>query len=297
MMKLSQTARFFNRTPFSDAYDPLVQGTCRVMTYDDNSRDSLSTERRIMSVVAGTTIPSRRVVRVGDDRWIVGNSSTDHHLDEPMHQKYVLHRADELAAVKTFAQVLQGVEGKSIWAGRLLVKQTKEPTESSALFNQYQIYCAAQEELRDEALTSRVLDGRDASVLVEMAGRWHVLRGIATTAAGLQVALADEMPEPVVVDVEFTAKTLDLVTESRVDVVRVARGINLRWQSYYFYHTTYTPKFEEGDSVLVILKGATTPTAGDMVKMFGRTYRVISVADPAPLLDHDSVWNLHLRHA
>lgn len=293
MMKLSQAARYFHNTPFYDAYSTVLAFKGHLTAYADSSRDSLSTERRIMGVVPGQVIPARRVVKVGQERYIVGESFEDHHGDEVLRQKYVLHRAEALATVRTFSQALAGAGGQTIWASRLWVKETKEVSESANMYGSYQIYMSSSEDLRHPDWANGTFsDGREVNVMIQMEGRWHLVRATAMTAAGLMVAVADELPEPVILSVQYTVNTYVIATDSKTSVTTTVSAVNLRWQSYFTYLAAYSTKFEEGDVQLVVLKTAVpATTAGDTVTVQGRKYRVITV------FDHGDVWTVHLRYA
>jgi hypothetical protein len=292
MMKLSQAATFFHTTPFADAYDPLVTFNGRLSPYDDNARDSLSTERRIMAVGAGVAIPARRVVKVGNQCWIVGQGSQDFHGTEELRNKYVLHRADELAQVRTFGEVLEGVGGQDLWANRLWVKNSKEGTESSEMYGSYQIYFSEVEDLRDAAWTTGAFtDGREDNVLVSIQGRWHLIRTTLRSAGGLLVAVADELPDPVILDVDYTTNVYNRALDKKVPTDIVVKAVNLRWQSNFTYLAQYSPKFQPGDIQIVVLKTAVTPSAGDNVVVRGTKYKVVTV------FNQTDVWGIHLRHA
>lgn len=291
MMKLSKVAAYFNKTRFTSAYDPAVAFKGRLLAFDDNSRDSLSTERRIMSVVPGVIVPPRRVVAVGTDKWIVGNGTSDFHGDDVLHQKYVLHRADGIAQVATFAHALMGVWTQSMFAGRLWMKDLKEPEESSGLYHTYQLFVAATEDLRDTTRVGTAFDGTEYNVLVKMLGKWHLVRNVIDSAGGFQIAVVDELPEPVVVDAQFSTMTYNRLADKKVATTKVVKGINLRWQTNFTYLSEYSPKFVEGDCQLVVLKVDVTPSAGDEVSYLGRKFKVVAV------IDQDPVLCLHLRHA
>jgi hypothetical protein len=262
------------------------------MPYDDNSRDSLSTERRIMSCGPDTVIPTRRILRTGSLRWIVGQGSPDIGGSEVMRMKYILHRADALAQVRSFSEALQGVGTKDLWANRLWIKEAKESEESSGLYDGYHIFFSASEDLRDpEYATAKFFDGREENVLVKIEDRWHLVRATLNTAGGFLAAVADELPEPVVTDVEYTVKILNRLADTKTEVKKTVKAVNLRWQSHFTYLAQYAAKYERGDAQIIVLKAdIATPSAADTIKIQNRTMRVVEV------LDQGSVWSLHVRH-
>jgi hypothetical protein len=262
----------------------------RVLPYDDNARDSLATERRILSVPAGTVIPSRRVVHAVGERWVVGQGSSDFHGDEEMRGKYILHRVDDVAKVYTFAQALSGAAPYEMFAGRLWVKD-KQEVESSSLYPSYSIYMAATERLSDPNwVASPNFDGNEANVLIFMHEKWHLVRNLIDTAGGFTMAVVDELPNPVLLDVDMTTTVYNRSVDRKVPTTTQIKGLCLRWQSSFTYLAAYSPKFVAGDCVLMVLKSQATPSAADTFGIKGRTMKVVTV------LDHGLVWSVHLRH-
>ncbi len=290
MMKLTQAVRFTHRTTIYNAHQTGVSFLGHLSAFDDNSRDSLSTQRRIMSTVPGVVIPTRRIVKIGQQYWIVGNLSEDLHGDEILRRKYVLHRADELAKVSTFEQYLTDAGTKLIWASRLLVKEMKEPDESSELHGTYNIYLSKSENILDEQWLTSAIDGRENNVLIEMEGHLHLVRTFSTTVGGFAMAIVDELPNPVSMMVDIDTVTTNRVTEAKTTTTVNVKALLLRWQSKFEYLAIYSPEFKRGDANMIVLKSAATPKAGDTVRIYGIKFRVVTV------YDQGAVWAVHIRH-
>lgn len=289
MMKLSAASAYFNTTTFSDAYAPAQKVKGRLLAQDDNSRDSLSTERRTMAVKAGTVMPARRVLTLGGQQWIVGGKSMDYHGDDALHEHYVLHRAEGLAQVLTYEEALSIAPGQSMYAGLLWVKDEKEPTESSRQYPQYQIFLASTENVLD---TTRFdWEGSEVNVLIVLSGRWHLVRDIVFTAGGFQMAMVNQLPDPVLAPVTFSTMVYDRLLDKKTPTPHVVNAINLRWQSSFDYTTDYAEKFAPGDRQLAVLKSAITPQAGDAVALGGRPYRVVSK------ISQGNLWFVHASPA
>lgn len=292
MMKLSQAALFFHNTTFADAYRPFVTFKGHLAAYDDNSRDSVSTQRRIMSAAPSVVVPDRRVVKVGDQCWIVGSKSDDFHGEDVLRRKYVIHRADEQAQVWSFEQALRGTAPKTLWASRILNKEMKEPDESSNLYGTYNLYFSESEDIRDPVWAAGgSIDGRETSVLVLLEGKFHLVRTVTTTSGGFLMAVADELPDPVILPVALHQAVYDRALDKKVAATKTMDAVLLRWQTKFSYLSIYSPKYEVGDSNIVILKDEATPTAGDTVTIYGITFRVVTV------YDQGNVWSVHIRHA
>lgn len=276
-MKLAAAARRFDGQLFADAYNPLTTFKGQWDLYDDSRRDGMTIERRILSVAPTVTMPARRAVAYDGLTWLIGDSQRDYYKDQPIRHKYVAHQATEAVAPRSFADVLNGLAGTPAWAARVWVKGSKEIEISSDIADVFDIYFAPAETVVE-------------NMLVHMSGRWHIVRTVYPSTAGLLVALADELPEPVVVTAAFASRTYLPNTDSwSVDPISV-QALRLRWQSHFHYPMRGVEKFKSGDQVLVVLKSAITPKAGDLVELSGDGYRVDSV------LDEGTTWALHLCH-
>lgn len=288
-MKLTKVPSFFNRTTFADADDPLVTFKGRLTAFDDATRDSLSTVRRIMATAPGTVIPASRAVSCGGEVWVVGGLVIDMVGDDHLRDKYIMHHATGKAVVRTFEEALLDAGGQTLWSSRLWVKASKEVDESSGEYEGYTMFFSRGVDLR--AKDREYADGRESVVLVQLEGHWHLVRNSYTTAGGFLAAVVDELPGPVMTQAEFVVKTYDPKLDKDTSATLTVVAVNLRWQSYFTNLTQYADKYENGDSQLVVLKDGVTTKAGDKVSVMGRPYRVVSV------VEEGACWSVHIRHA
>lgn len=289
-MKLSDAAAYFNNTVFTDAYGAATfKG--KLMSFDDATRDALSTERRIVSVAPGTVVPARRAVIAAGFTWLVGDVAVDTDgQGNPLRHKYVLHQASELARMYTFGDALAGVVTKSLWGARLWVKGTKEVDESSGVYDAYTCYFSKSEDIRDpDHANGTFFDSREQYVLIWIDQRWHLVRTSYLTGGGFLAAVVDELPEPVMVNVNFVTRVYNPVPDTWTETPKIVPAVNLRWQSNFQYFTRYSATYENGDCQIKVRKADITPKAGDRVDLQGRPHKVVAVWDEAP------VWGVHLR--
>lgn len=290
-MKLSSVQKHFHKTPFTDAYQPSRYFLGKLMAFDDATRDSLSTERRMLSVEPGTVIPSRLTIKSGNHAWLVGDIAVDYHEDEELRNKYILHQATELSKVYTFENALAGIVSKELWANRLWVKGTKETDESSGVFDNYVIYFAKNEDIRHpDHADGTFFEGREHHVLVYIENRWHLVRTSYITAGGFLAAVVDELPEPVITDVTYTSRTHNPVPDTYTESSVVRKAIHLRWQSNFVYLTRYAEKYLTGDVLIKMLTSEVAGKADDMVQIGTRKYKIVESHVEGAII------NLHLRH-
>lgn len=290
MMKLTDAASYFNDVQFKDAYLNTTLFKGKVMAYDDATRDSLSSERRILSVAPTVGIPARRAVKTNGTVFLVGDVAYDYHRGAPLRAKYVLHQVSELVRMYTFADAIANVHTKELYGTRLWTKGIREIDESSATYDAYTCYFAKGEDIAVPGWQSgNYMDGREKHVLLLIEGHWHIVRTTYSTAGGFMAAIADELPEPVVVDVAFTNRTYNPAPDTWTETTATKKGICIRWQSNFEYLTRASKSYVEGDLQLKMLKSEVTAVAGDTCVIKGHKYKAISVVDEAP------VWAIHLR--
>jgi hypothetical protein len=288
-MELTDAARFFNDTVFTDAYGSATfKG--KMMAYPDSMRDSLATVRRILQVAPAVAIPARRVIVGEGATWLVGDNEMDFYKGAELRNKFIVHKAGELANFYTFADALNNTPTKQLWAGRLWVKNSKELEQGAGEFGDYQVFVAKGEELRNPNYADNTyFEGREWQNLIHIEGRWNLIRVVNNTIGGFQSAVVDELPEPVVVNVGFTVRgKYNPVTDSYPETTVSVSAIHLRWQTNFQYLAQYAVKFVVGDCIVKILKTAASPVAGSLATIYGRQYKVVSVADEAPC------WAVHL---
>ena len=122
-MKLTNVASFFDRLPCKDAYTGKVVFKGQFDLFNEAVRDGLGAMRRVLSVAPSVRIPPRKSIDTSDGKvWIVGESHPDYFDDGPIRVKYVLHQADGLATLQTFAEVLGNSGYRTLYAARVWVR-------------------------------------------------------------------------------------------------------------------------------------------------------------------------------
>lgn len=275
-MRLAAAVRAFDQQTLTDAY-----GTATIRgqfdLFDDSKRDGVVTRRRILSVMPDVVMPARNALSIGGQVWIVGGGNPDYFKQGEIRRKYVLHEADGLATVRTFAQFLSGASGLSAYAALDWVKAAKEVDESSELTDVMTAVFARTETLPDDGVVS-------------LAGLNYLLREPHLSAAGFQTVLADEIKAPAIEQGTFTGRTYDPVSDTWSGTPATVSFLRLRWQSHFRYLSQRTLSYQPGDDVLICLKSGATPKANDSVVLSDGTWQVLAVQS-----EDASCWSLHAR--
>jgi hypothetical protein len=276
-MKFAAAASRFDRSVFTDAANPATSFKGQFDLFGDVLRDSITSDRRVLSVAPDVTLPASRVVNHLGTVWMVGDEREDFFNGEVIRKKYVLQQARESTALLSFDQAIAAAAGTPVWASRVWVKPIREPDQSSLELGLYEIYLPHGTVVPD-------------NTLIRVDGRWHLTRVTHPTEGGFVCAQADELLNPVVANAVITTQVYNKLTDTRTPTNVNAQVVSLRWQSYFSLPLSASKTFERGDDILIVRKADCSPKAGDRISTTAAgPYNVISV------LDIGACWSCHVR--
>lgn len=280
-MRLKDAARFFDRTSCDDAYAPGSPFLAQLDLFDDSKRDGATVARRVLMVDADVALPARGAFTAHGETFILGGVHQDSFSGSVVRKKYVCHRADGLAAVKTLEQAILGQAGTAVYGARLWVKDMKQIDVSSDLNGFFDLFFHAGETV-------------DVGSVVDLAGRLHLVRQAYVSAAGFLAAEADELPETARTAVTAYAATGGQAYDPSTDSFGAAAPVACsalwhRFQAHFEYLRPAAVTFQPGD-VIVNVSKADVPqaAAGDTFTMLGDDWRVRDARDNGA-----NVWMLH----
>lgn len=277
-MRLAAAANAFNQTECLDAYTGTLAFLGQLGLYDDTKRDSETAERRVLSVAPDVEIPARRVIEMAGRRWIVGHDNVDTFRGSVLRQGLVVHEATALAEVQTLEQACLNQTGTRAWAGRAWVKDSGFSEQSSVLASVHHIHFSRTETV-------------DVGQVVNFAGHYHVVRANSYGAAGMLVAVCEQLRGVVIEEATALAATFDPVTEAWTGSSSSFRAVRMRWQSLFEYRNNISPRFGPEDVQLAIAKASMTPRVGQKLTLSDGTWQIASVLD-------EGVWLCRaVRHA
>jgi hypothetical protein len=262
VITLADASSFFDRTPVVDINTGRNLFYAQFDPYDDSRRDSATAYRRIMSVRAGTSMPSNRVVSVFGRKWIVGDSEIDG-LEETHREKFVMHPARRLLNVSSLSGYLTSTVSATTWADTSWVKDSKEEETSSRAIPLYSVYLP------------RTAPVSEYSVLWEGAEAF-LAQPVHDQASGIRTVTALKLEYPVVSS-SRTTRTYDPVQGSYTGSTTTSLPcLRVRWQSLYRYGSMGDARFQEGDDSFVLPTGTTIATK-DTLTVSGVVWNVLSV--------------------
>ena len=239
-MKLSRVVKYFNNTPFYDAYTDEHLGMGQLDVYDDSKRDGLTAQRRVFEVDVGTKMADRGVIQFMNERWLVGVREMDIFRGKVHREKYVLHQAEELINYHSIKELLNDEEGVKAYAARVWAKTSAQVEISSEKFNQMQIFTSRSESV-------------GIGDIFSFTNKQYIVTEVYPATAGHQAAISEEL-EPDSLEVgAITAQKFNPITDTYETTDSPIKLLRLRWQSNFDYLSLGSQLFERGDMQAAML--------------------------------------------
>lgn len=265
-MRLQAAANRFNDVPCLDAYGTAVLFKCQTDLADGNKRDSVTAERRTISVAPGTTLPARRAVKIGDSIYLLGNETPDFFGGQHIRTEVVAQEAPNLATIHTFEGICLNHSGQQAYTNLAWVKNLVDSTQSSLQTPEFQAFFAGYE-------------GIAVDQLIVIESKAYLVKVVFPGPAGYDIAMVEEMPTPWLETASVTVGTFDPVSETRSGSTVSVRVLRLRWESFYRYKSTVAPKYAPGDIQVMLAKSAVTPAVGMVLPLSDGNWKVASISD------------------
>ena len=131
-MKLANAAKYFDRVSMADAYTGTAMPyKVQFSTFEETDPDGSVARRRTMSMAPGLTLPTRRVVSLLGEIWLLGEPSSDAVFDRAIRQTVPMRRVTNLAQALTPGQVVAASTGLAIYGRLEQMKNTVDTATSS----------------------------------------------------------------------------------------------------------------------------------------------------------------------
>lgn len=148
-MRLINASKFFDRDSVYDGYTGEYLFKGQFASFDSSAPDGSFQRRRTVSTAPGISFPSRRVVTVHNEKWLLGLPTTDGFFNKPIRQTASAKQVTELYSVLSPGEaadnVTQAVQQIYIFAD--YHKDTVDANSSSLYDPQYICSAAPSERL------------------------------------------------------------------------------------------------------------------------------------------------------
>lgn len=276
-MKLKSAARFFDDTPVYDGYTGAFLWNCQFSSFNDANAVGSTSTRRILSIAPGLALPTRRVVKIFDDKWLVGDGNPDSWKGAAIRQSFNMKKATSLVEILTPAQACLGQSGPTAYIQAIYFKDTFNSLNDADYGLFWNYFFAPNEPVSQGSFI------RDGSRLLRVRGSYVPLED-------LRIAQSDEQDTGPVAAV-FDTGVYDPLTDSFTASTISTFAITLDFNKTYSRLTQASEAPVRGDINALVPVSVLTPEPGKTVLIAGTTWRILSKDVEV------DCWLLHLRRA
>jgi len=278
---LSKVVSELSDQDFTDAYSGSFAFSGKISKYNGSVRDSMTGDRRTVSVPACYSKPARNAVAYSGFTYLTGDVIEDYSGGTALKKHIILQPAYGLASVGSSAEILSGVGLTQLYAGLAWRKSQKEEHESSELFNLFNIYVS------EPGVGAR-------NSVVSLGNKYFRIQGIEESTGGFIILVSSELEDDAVQSVSYTpaSGTYDPVTDTLASSSSFTLNAFVeRFQTTYRYTNKSNEKFVPGDLIVTFSKAdVASPKPGDIVTVNSVEFELVSAYD-----DSAGAWEAHLR--
>lgn len=263
-MDLHDAATFFDEDPINDGYSGAFVGNAQTASFDDSSSDGATSRRRVLSTGPAFTIPTRRVVELYGDRWLIGQGTPDGWAGSTIRRHYTMKRATDLMALLTPAQALAAAAGVPAYCQKVYFKDTANALTDAEYDTFWNVFVVPAE------------PAAKGTILRDAAGRHYRVRNDYLPLEGLRVCQSDALEPNAFQVCTFNTGTYDPVTETQTAGTSAVNGLWIEPGKFYRYRHKSDQQVQPGDlNVLVPTSLSVLPGATFM--MLGKKWVVLTV--------------------
>lgn len=278
-MELHDAALYFDDIEAFDGYTGQLAFLCQFSNFDDRAADGTTSKRRVLSIGPGVQIPTRRVLRLLGEYWIVGDGNSDAIFNETIRQAFSMKKANFFGSILTPAQAVNGALGHTAWAQAVYFRDQLDLQTSSDYTAFYNIFFADNEPVKQGAI-------------IQLEGRLYRVRNTYKPLEGYVTAQSDELDEDALVDVVFSSRTYNPVMDDFLSTPSLAKCLRIDYtKSLRFLQESGQAQARGDEKAYFSTVDLPNLKVGDVFTMVGETWRIISA-----LLEGDA-WLCHIRRS
>jgi hypothetical protein len=268
MPEFYDVARHFDDVETRDGYNPLSAPVLRgqFSTFVEAAPDGSTSNRRVLSLAPNVTLPLRRVIKLHDELWVVGQGITDMFQNRAVRTSYWMKKVYALFNKLTPLEACTGLTGLAMYGHRVFLKNTVNGVTDSGYEPFWNLYFGVNESFQE------------GSLLRDSYGTWYRCRVTYTSDEGFRMVEADQIDAPVSVtygsNPTYNAE-LDVLTSVPV----IVQGFVIQGSKLYEFFSEHDKKYAVGDCSLITSVALTPETS---VSAVGKNWLVL---DCQPHLD------------
>ena len=250
---------------------------CQLAPLDLWRVDGVAVRKRAVSAADEATIPTRGVITIDNEQYLVGTGTPDFYRGQVIRRNYVIQGADGLANLHSISGALNSTAPVQAYVAKVFAKYLPDEANSSKYPPQYQIFLAGSESAPEDSL-------------IELSSEWFLIKESYVSTSGLRIALANRLDAPIFETVTFGDSTYNPVTDAYTSSTSSIKILRVKWTEHYTYLSIGTEKYQSGDEQVFMLKSV-TPVAPDTLTLSDGAWRILAVQDET------THWSCHVRRA
>lgn len=278
-MKLANAYRYFDTESAYDAYSGSFLFKCQFSSFDDSTSSGATARRRVLGVDPSVTLPSRGVVTLFGDAWIIGDRTADGFKGNEIRNQINMKKALGLFSILTPSEACLNSSGISAYAATAYFKDTVDTVSNSDYNIFWNIFFHSGESVSTGAF-------------LRFGTTIYRVRSSYLSDDRYIIAETDELDSGSRKAITITGVgTYNIITDT-LDAASISTyGISLEMPKFYKLRDSAESRELPGDVCVFVAKSVVTPKVNTTFTMDSKTWRVVTVVDE---LD---AWALHSRLA
>lgn len=280
-MKLSDASRFFDDIKAFDAYTAGYLFDCQFSSFDDSKADGTTSKRRTLSVAPEIDVPPRRVLKLLDEIWIVGESNFDGIFSEKIRRTYSMKKATHLVSVLSPGEALTGAPGLPCYGQLAYFKDQIDVITEAEYSAHYNLFLS-----QSEPVFKRTV--------FKAGDRYYLLRNKYYPVEGYVNCQCDELDEDAMISVRLSgSKVYNAVTDTYSGGTDLPiNALRVDFNQAYQFNQQSSPEQKKGDEFFLMAKSqAPNLSTKDRVAFGSKKYQIISV------IGWSDAWLAQVRNA
>jgi hypothetical protein len=275
-MRLHNVARYFDDEAVKDGYSGAMLFKAQVRNVNDSSSTGATLRRRTMSLAANVSVPFRRCIALGSQKWLAGLPLIDTFQGRDIRKTYNLKSATNLLKLLTPGQVCANALGTDAYGHEEYFKDTLNAQTDNEIDTFWNVFMAPNEPCTK-------------GKFLRVGARLLRARQTYRSPEDLLVVQADELDGDWSQSITLTEQgTYNPITETYSGTSTVVNTIQVDVTKFYRWRLLAESEVQPGDRA-VFAPLTVTPHAGRNFSMLGRTWVIRSVQAEA------DAWALHVR--
>lgn len=278
-MELHDAALYFDDIEAFDGYTDQLVFLCQFSNFDDRAADGTTSKRRVLSIGPGVQIPTRRVLKLLGEYWIVGDGNSDAIFNETIRQAFSMKKANFFGSVLSPAQAVNEALGHTAWAQAVYFKDQLDLQTTSDYSAFYNIFFADNEPVKQ-------------GNVIRLDNRLYRVRNTYKPLEGYITAQADELDDDALTNVAFLSRTYNPVTDDYLSTPSMVKCLRIDYTKSLRFLQESGQTQARGDEKAYFSKvDLPALKVGDVFTMDHETWRIVSA------LEEEDAWLCHIRRS